>query len=74
MKAFSLRLCGCLMGVFTLAAMEGFITAPTWGAAVLLAAYGALTLHLCKAADSVQAHRKGQKGGEGQNSIHEKSP
>ena len=39
MKAFFLRLAGCLLGIFALLALEGFITAPTWGAALMLAIY-----------------------------------
>ncbi len=61
MKPFLLRFCGCLMGVFTLAALEGFITTPTWGAAVLLAVYAAAALQCCKAADKLdlaQVHRE----------------
>ena len=49
------------MGVFTLAALEGFITTPTWGAAVLLAVYAAAALQCCKAADKLdlaQVHRE----------------
>lgn len=58
MKAFLLRLVGCLMGVFTLVAMEGFIVSPTWGAAVLLAVYAALALQCCKAADKLDAAKQ----------------
>lgn len=61
MKAFLLRFCGCLWAVLTLVALEGFIVSPTWGAAVLLAVYAALTLQCCKAADKLdlaQVHRE----------------
>ena len=58
MKPFLLRCCGCLWAVLTLVAMEGFITTPTWGAAVLLAVYAALTLQCCKAADKLDAAKQ----------------
>ena len=57
MKPFFLRFGSCLMGVFTLAALECFITTPTWGAAVLLAVYAALALQCCKAADKLDARQ-----------------
>ena len=58
MKPFFLRFGSCLMGVFTLAALECFITTPTWGAAVLLAVYAALALQCCKAADKLDAAKQ----------------
>ena len=61
MKAFSLRLAGCLLGIFALLALEGFITAPTWGAALMLAIYAAAALQCCRAADKLdlaQVHRE----------------
>ena len=57
MKPFLLRFCGCLMGIFALVALEGFITTPTWGAAVLLAVYAAAALQCCKAADKLDARQ-----------------
>ena len=63
MKPFLLRFCGCLMGVFTLAALEGFITTPTWGAAVLLAVYAAAALQCCKAADKLDIKKAQDRAG-----------
>lgn len=57
MKPFFLRLAGCLMGIFTLVALEGFIVCPTWGAGVLLAVYAAAALQCCKAADKLDARQ-----------------
>ena len=61
MKAFLLRLVGCLLGVFALLALEGFITTPTWGTGVMLAVYASAALQCCKAADRLdakQVHRE----------------
>lgn len=58
MKAFSLRLAGCLMGVFTLAAIEAFIVCPTWGTGVMLAVYAAAALQCCKSADRLDAAKQ----------------
>lgn len=58
MKAFSLRLAGCLLGIFALLALEGFITAPTWGTGVMLAVYAAAALQCCKAADRLDAAKQ----------------
>lgn len=63
MKAFFLRLAGCLLGIFALLALEGFITAPTWGAALMLAIYAAAALQCCRAADGLDIKKAQDRAG-----------
>lgn len=70
MKPFLLRFCGCLWAVFTLVALDGFITTPTWGAALMLALYAAAALQCCRV--SRRNAKRRHEGGEMQGCGHKK--